>query len=278
MEGEEKSECKISEFDDHIDRLINAEYVKLIEGDIGLCTCQLFRHDTTNAIPFASGVFVHLGDNFYLLTASHVIEDWSDSNKLFVALGDGFVSIVGKGCGTEIDKNEKIDAAYVKLKPELVPYLSRYYRFLPYENILHQEKILHEPNYCAFGYPVINKRKDGESTFGSAYFMRGSYDKVYEHYSLNPLSHYSLEFLGKAVNIKTNKTEKIRTEHYGMSGGGLWYIDIGFDEDKEELVSHAKLIGIMTEFRRSKYDCLIANRIEIVLASIKSNEDEKFES
>jgi hypothetical protein len=34
------------------------------------------------------------------------------------------------------------------------------------------------------------------------------------------------------------------------------------------MVSDAALIGIMTEFKREKYDYLIANRIEIVLATI----------
>ena len=264
------------EIDDYIDQLINAEYVRLLEGDIGLCTCQLFRQDSASAVPFASGVFVFLGDNFYLLTASHVIEDWSDSNKLFVPIGDDYVSIAGKGCGSEMAKEDRIDAAYIKLKPELIPVLVKHYRFLPYHKMLHHEKIFHEPNYCAFGYPVINKRKETGKTFGSAYFMKASYDKVYTHYGLNPISHYVLEFLGKAINIRSNKLEKIKTQHYGLSGGGLWYIDIGFDEDNAKIISDAILIGIMTEFRRDKYDCLIANRIEIILALISNNEREKF--
>jgi len=269
------------ELDNYIDSLINAEYVKLIEGDIGLCTCQLFKHDLIKgAVPFASGVFVFLGDEFYLLTASHVIEDWSDSNHLFVSIKDDYVSIVGKGCGTEMEKVHKIDAAYIKLKPQLVSLLVQSYRFLPYHRFLFHEKIFHEPIYCAFGYPVINKRKEssGLTTFGSAYYMLPSQDKVFEHYSLNPLTHYVLEFQGKAVNIKTEKFEKIKTEHYGLSGGGLWYIIIDFDEEKNEIVSEAFLIGIMTEFRRNKYDCLIANRIEIILAMIQNNEGVNFNS
>ena len=269
-------EEEYDELDEHIDKLINEEYVKLTQGDMGLCSCQLFKHDGQNTMPFASGVFVFLGDSFYLLTASHVIEDWSDSNRLFVPIGETYISIAGKGCGSEINKEEKIDAAYIKLKPALIPYLVKYYRFLPYSKILHHEKIFHEPNYCAFGYPVINKRKETGKPFGSAYFMRASYDKVYEYYGLDPLAHYSMEFLGKAINIQTNKLEKIKTEHYGLSGGGLWYIDIEFDEEKGELISDATLIGIMTEFRRSKYDCLIANRIEIILALIQNNEGENF--
>jgi len=266
------------ELDDYIDKLINAELVKLLEGDIGLCSCQLFKHDSVKRItPFASGVLVFLGESFYLLTASHVIENWSDSNRLFVQIKDEYVSIAGKGCGTEIIEDEKLDAAYIKLKPELAVLLSQWYRFLPYHRFLHDAKVFDEANYCAFGYPVINKKKEGDKikTFASAYYMRPVEDKVYEYYNLDFLSHYALEFKGKAVNIKTGMVDKIKTEHYGLSGGGLWYTHIEFDEEKGEMVSQAFLIGIMTEFRRSKYDCLIANRIEIVLASIRNNEKEK---
>ena len=269
------------DLDDYVDELINAEYVKLIQGDIGQCTCQLFKKaldDTTT--PFASGVFTFLGESFYLLTASHVIEDWSDSNKLFVKVGESFVSVVGKGCGTEIENSEKIDTAYIKLKQEIVKILVQHYRFLPFQKILHQRKIFNEPNFCAFGYPVINKRKQENKTetFGSAYFLKAANDKVFDYYNLKPLYHYVLEYSGKAINIKTNTHEKIRTEHYGLSGGGLWYIDIGFDEERGVLISEVTLIGILTEFRRSKYSCLIANRMEIVLASIYKNEEAKFES
>ena len=267
------------ELDAYIDSLITAEYVKLIEDDIGLCTCQLFKNDLTKGVvPFASGVFVFLGDEFYLLTASHVIEDWSDSNHLFVKIKDDYVSIVGKGYGTEMEKDEKIDAAYIKLKPQLVSLLVQSYRFLPYHRFLFHEKIFHESSYCAFGYPVINKRKESSDikTFGSAYYMLPSQDKVFQYYSLNPFTHYVLEFLGKAINIKTEKLEKIKTEHYGLSGGGLWYIIIDFNKDKNEIVSESFLIGIMTEFRRGKYDCLIANRIEIILKMIQDNEGADF--
>lgn len=267
------------DLDEFIDHLINAELVKLIEGDIGLCTCQLFKHDSgKETVPSASGVFVSLQDSFYLLTASHVIEDWSDSNRLFVQIKNDYVAIVGKGCGTEVGKEEKIDSAYIKLKPELVLLLAQWYRFLPYSRFLCDMKVFDEANYCAFGYPVINKRKENDKvkTFGSAYFMRPLPDKVFEHYNLNPLSHYVLEFKGKAVNVKTGKVDKIKTEHYGLSGGGLWYIIMEFDEEKVEIVSESFLIGIMTEFRKAKYECLIANRIEIVLASLEHNEGLNF--
>ncbi|QLJ56550.1 hypothetical protein HPC70_03015 [Flavobacterium psychrophilum] len=55
------------ELDAYIDSLITTEYVKLIEGDIGLCTCQLFKNDLTKgkgAVPFASGFLFFLEMNF----------------------------------------------------------------------------------------------------------------------------------------------------------------------------------------------------------------------
>lgn len=261
------------ELDEYIDGLINEEYIKLILGDIGLSTCQFFKeNDKTKMSPFASGVLIEVSTSCYILTASHVIEDWSNNDKLFVPLKDDYISIAGHAYGTVIDSEDRLDVAYIKLAPELAILLRAWYRFLPLAKILHNDKSLLESNYCIFGYPVINKNLVGDKlkTFGSAYFSKPCQDKVFEHYDLNPLAHYVFEFQGKALNIHSNKTEKIKTEHYGLSGCGVWYIDVQYKRNKFK--SSANLIGIMIEFRKGKYECLIGNRIEIVLASIETNE------
>ncbi|MDP2338709.1 MAG: hypothetical protein Q8N05_20120, partial [Bacteroidota bacterium] len=103
-----------------------------------------------------------------------------------------------------------------------------------------------------------------------ASFLSPNQDKVFSYYGLDPLSHYALEFKGKAVNLHTGKPEKIKAEHYGLSGGGLWYTDIKAYNGKFR--SEARLIGIMIEFRKGKHECLIANRIELLLASLHKNE------
>lgn len=54
---------------------------------------------------------------------------------------------------------------------------------------------------------------------------------------------------------------------------GLWYITIELDEENEKLTSQAFLISIMSEFRRGKFNCLIANRIELLLSMIQKNEN-----
>lgn len=206
------------------------------------------------------------------MTASHVIEDWSNSSKLFVEIEEGHVSIVGKGCGSGLDST-KIDIAYIRLKEEIVPLLMRWYKFLTIDELLHNNKILTEANYCVYGYPVQNRKAENGviKSYASAYWVKPAQDKVFEFYGFDFLAHYVLEFNGKACNIATGATEKIKTQHYGLSGGGLWYTEIGFDGT--QLISEAKLIGIMTEFKRSKYDCLIANRLEPLLALIEQNEN-----
>jgi hypothetical protein len=261
------------ELDLHIDILINEELSKLITHKIGPFTCQFLKYDTEKGLmPFASGIMVELNGSHFILTASHVIEDWSDANKLFIEIENGHISVVGKASGTETETGERIDVAYIKLKDELIPILRKWYKFLTAEQLLHHNKIFDEGNYCAYGFPVINFKIKSEiaKSVGSAYFMRPTTDKVFEFYKLSPLSHYILEFHGKPINIKTNQVEKIKTEHYGLSGGGLWYTKMNFVHNR--IISKAQLIGIMIEFRKGKYECLIANRVEIILALIEQNE------
>ncbi len=260
------------ELDNHIDTLINAELTKLVAEKIARYTCHFLKQDASKRlVPFASGVLAELGGNYYILTASHVIEDWSDSNKLFVEIHGGHVSVVGKAYGTE-ETEDKLDITYIKLKPAIVPLLKAWYQFLTLDKFLEHNKSLLEANYCAYGYPVAyQKRKDDQlKPLGVAHWGKPSQDKVFFHYGFNPMAHYVIDIQGKATNTKTGVHEKIHLEHYGLSGGGLWYTKVDYKRDK--FISDARLIGIMIEFRKGKYNSLIANRIEVILAAIQLHE------
>lgn len=265
------------ELDEFIDKVIHAEMCELIIHKIAPYTCQFLKRDQFNElVPFASGVMAKLGGYYYILTASHVIEDWSDANPLFLQIKDGYMSVAGKGCGTHIEKEKRLDTAYIKLKPTAVPLLKQWYKFLTISKFLYHYKLLLDADYCVFGFPVaIQKKENGRpKEKGVAYFVRPHPDKVFINYDLDFLAHYVLEFKGKAVNIMTHRSEKVKIEHYGLSGGGLWYTTMKLKGSK--IISQAYLIGIMTEFRKGKYECLIANRIEIALASLHRNESLEF--
>ena len=263
------------ELDKYIDTLINAELNKLVAERIAPYTCQFLKMDTGKGlIPFASGVLAELSSNYYILTASHVIEDWSDTNKLFVEIRGGHVSVVGKAYGTE-ETEDKLDITYIKLKPAIVPYLKDWYKFLTLDKFFEHNKSLLEPDYCAYGYPVAYQRRENDQLkpLGVAHWGKPSQDKVFFHYRFNPLAHYLIDIQGKGMNTKTGIYEKINLEHYGLSGGGLWYTRV--DYKREKFISDARLIGIMIEFRKGKYNCLIANRIEVILAAIQLHESVK---
>jgi len=155
-----------------------------------------------------------------------------------------------------MDKQHRFDIAYVKLTAQLATVLRHFYRFIPVHQMLHHNKSLLEANYCLFGYPVINKKQvDGKTkTFGSAYFLGPSQDKVFSCHGLDPLRHYAFEFQRKARNIKTDRPRRSKQNNMGRAGG-VWYTDIEFKGNKFRSSVH--LIGIMMEFRKGKYECLI---------------------
>ena len=153
---------ELDDLDRFIDHQINLELHRVTKEEIAPYTCQFLKHDPIKGVtPFASGVLAFLGGSHYILTASHVIEDWNDSNRLFIEFKKGeYVSVAGKGCGTEIEKKEKLDVAYIKLKEDLVTLLEPWYKFLPLKGFLKHAKLLDEANYCVFGYPVANHRSE----------------------------------------------------------------------------------------------------------------------
>lgn len=91
-------------------------------------------------LPYASGVLADLGGDLYILTASHVIDEWSEEQRLFIEFENGYISVVGKGCGTIFEKEKRLDVAYIKLKGELAFVLKKWYKFLPRKMFLSYRK------------------------------------------------------------------------------------------------------------------------------------------
>lgn len=147
----------LEELDDEIDKIIDAEYIHLFKSQIGLSTCQFLKADSNNILsPHSSGVFITKGGVHYVLTASHVISDWSDSSKLFVEIEHGHISIVGKGCGTDLNET-KLDVAYIRLSTSIVPLLERWYKFFPVDRLKNKKELITDEVYCVYGFPTKNR-------------------------------------------------------------------------------------------------------------------------
>jgi hypothetical protein len=255
---------------------IDAELRRLTSEVIGPCTSQIFENKDNEMQPYASGVLAQLGGNYYILTASHVTEDWSDDHPLYLKIHGGYISIVGIVRETDIEKSDNIDLAYIKLEDAVVEELKKGNKFITIDKFTLHLKFLDTMQYCIFGYPVVNqKREEGVlKTSGMAYYVQGSKPIVLDYYKLNPKTHFALDFKGKGVDIKSGEKIKFKGVHYGLSGCGLWLIKM----NKVDAVykGDVRLIGIMTEFKRDKYDCLIGNHIDIILEAQKKFEGLKY--
>ncbi len=61
---------------------------------------------------------------------------------------------------------------------------------------------------------------------------------------------------------------RINTDVYGISGCGVWLCLLY--QDGDSIRTDFRLIGIMTEFRKGKYHCLIGDRIELILNQLQT--------
>ena len=87
---------------------------------------------------------------------------------------------------------------------------------------------------------------------------------------------FILDMKGKGTDISTGKPSKIDDQFYGISGCGLWFLIFNNNPTTGELSLDYRLIGIMTEFRKGKYYCLIGNKIRLILNAMTAIDGLKF--
>lgn len=241
-----------------------------ISNEILHHTCQLFKKTKEGMRPHGSGVLVEIKDEVVLLTASHVTDGVSDNDQLYFRIHGGYVSCVGGLQETDISIDETIDLAYVILDREVAENLRKGYRILPVSKIRRHNELLDAGQYCVIGFPEKNQKVESGvlRTGASIFILEPSSDKVYRYYGFEKRACYILDLKGKGKDFKTGEISKIDTNVYGMSGCGLWLMLV--EQVGEEYNVDYRLIGVMTEFRKGKYHCLIGNRIELIMSQLKS--------
>lgn len=253
------------------DRKIDEALSRLISEEFTPHSCQIFEQSSEGKMrPYGSGVFAEIGDRVILLTASHVTEQMSDEKQLYFRIHGGYVSIVGDLQETGLDADNTIDLAYIILDEKIVQDLRKGYKFLPLSKFRAHKNLLDAAQYCVIGFPEKNQKiEEGKLRTGaSAYFVQPSKDKVYEHYKFSKEACFILDFKGKGTDIKTGKINKINTDVHGISGCGLWLVIL--EQEGDSYKTDFRLIGIMTEFRKGKFHCLIGNRIELILNQLQA--------
>ena len=261
-----------NEIDKITDELIRR---KLVRHSI-----QFFSNKEGKMKPFGSGVCVKSENDYFIFTASHVTQNMSDDNQLFIRLGKNrFVSVIGCLRETDLAKSNNIDLSYIKIDERIINDLDGPYKFLPFSKIISHEKLLDSYQYCILGYPEKNIKydKDGALRTGaSSWYTKPLSIKAYKHYNCDPNLFYVLEMKGKGFDIQTGEIKKVNSHFYGTSGCGLWLLN--YSQNENEISVDYKLIGIMTEFRKGKYYCLIGNKIKIIMEAISRFETIKIKN
>lgn len=244
-------------------------------------TVQFFKKGKKRLEPFGSGVFARIHNDYFIFTASHVADffEKNPSDELRIRVEKkGFINVLGDIKYTDIDKSKGIDLAYIKVDKQMIEPLCKPYIPLEIDKIRSHHNLFYAMNYCVLGFPEKNITKENKpfDTGASFFLTSASKDNRYKGYGYSKKDYIIVDMEGKGTDIKTNKKTKIDTHFYGISGCGLWLLL--FDKNpvtgKDEI--DYRLVGIMTEFKKSKYFCQVANKIQLLIEALKVIENHKF--
>jgi hypothetical protein len=254
-------------------------YNKIITERLLDHTCQFFIQTPDGYKPFGSGVFVALHDAYFIFTASHVADKLIENdNDLYIRIeSDAFINVIGKVKYTNTESARGIDLAYIKLDEQIVSPLINKYKFLTIDKIRkHDNLLVGAANYCVMGFPENNiDYETGELiTTAQAYFTFPTNDNPYEYYRLSKNDWIILQMSGKAEDVTTKERLPMNTHLYGISGCGLWLMLPNTHDNSCDY----RLVGIMTDYKKDKYYCLIGNKIHLLLAAISFFENMKFKA
>lgn len=244
-------------------------------NDILKSTCQFLTAKDGATVPFASGVFIRVGDNYFLISAAHVMEDNHDElyvpaeNNDSIRLG-GELNINSIPSTLSRD-DDQIDIAILKLDEISIEFVSNYYSFIDLDEVEISHSTRQVPQYISLGYPCTQtKMKYGTNNLISKpfkYITMPATNEIYVQLECNPYRNIVVHYDKKRVlNYSTGKF-KTGPDAYGISGSGLWYIPLQIVKKGQKV--EKKLVGIMIEWPKKNRKFWIATRIDIITEIIR---------
>jgi hypothetical protein len=255
------------------------EQVNLAAKEAQKYTCQLF-YDLKK---IGSGFFIEIDNNFFLISAAHVLEqsyisgmNFPNGNELVSINGILLITVPDKG---DSRSSDKIDFSVIKLDDSTIHEVKKKFKFLP-SNLLdidHQPQM--NPQYMLFGYPVewtkvIASKKQ---LIPKPLIVRTKTIDVTSRKMLqyNHASKILVEYNSQSF-INGNEGEKL-PDCKGMSGSALWYIPLQNFIERGELI--LKLVGLITDYHGDwkDGDVIAATKLSVITESIRQKMDVKIE-
>ena len=239
-------------------------------------TCHFLKIDERdNPKPHASGIFVKIENNFFLLTAGHVIDNCEE--KLYIGINQGkLLHKLGgewiKNIPETTRKEDKIDVAILKLDNETIEKIGDTYQFVDLNSIEINHSARKLPVYLSLGFPAtmskFNTYKNELVSKPFLYITMSGDDNAFKKLGCNPNINFIVNYDKKNVIDYTSGIKKNGPDPYGISGSGLWYIP------ETEVLKNSnvnkKLVAIMTEWPINNRKYWIGTRIDVFTEMIRN--------
>lgn len=196
------------------------------------CVTPVFRYDESGRPDLeGSGVLGHIDDQFYLVTAAHVLRVCEyglglpmASNEVKPLEYDGMMVGHRAKPGTRTDR---VDVGFVRLNPQEVSDLGPH-RFVDLTNN-HAPPMKYETTlFICIGYPARDFRDDPatNSCTGEVmvFYTGGAEWRGYELARVDYDTHFLIRY--RRQDIATHDSIGAPPDFRGMSGGGVWPFDI----------------------------------------------------
>ena len=238
------------------------------------CTCHFLRVGDEFPIPHGSGVFVKIKNVHFLFTAAHVVENLQ--SDIFIGTEKDIVVRMG-GTWTmntletgQKREDDKLDIAILRLDDESILYANQFYGFIDDSEIGYNHVTKPLPFYTGVGFPStkskLNKYKRSIVSRPLIFNTKPCEEELYAKLDcdkgINLLVGYDKQNL---IDTTTNN-KIVGPDPFGMSGGGLWFVDAQLTGSTQKVAK--KLVGILTEWPSKNRKVWISSKIDVFMITL----------
>ncbi|MBV2196053.1 MAG: hypothetical protein KUL78_06080 [Flavobacterium sp.] len=247
------------QFNNQLAENIFSPYIK----EINNATVCFFYDEDNKQIQGGCGVFVKSEDNYYILSAAHVLAEHV-KNK-YIILKDKELILGGKIFSskmppTNIREDDSIDVSIIQLDIESAQYLLTRFNPISKDKLGFKHDIKNSTTYLISGYPKTKSKSNAKSKIIQSkifsYRTKPNFDFDFTKSGFDYQKTIAVSFDGH-ITSKSNPHKHKAPDVDGISGSGLWYIDIEMNQ--------MFLVGIVIQYIKERPNkAILATRIDYV--------------
>jgi hypothetical protein len=214
-----------------------------------------------------SAVLLNLGDEPFVLSAAHVLDDATTVTPLYVGTHDSVRRLEGRWFRTRLPKSglrqdDPVDVGVVRFPRGAFSDFDRD-SFLSVSELAPFQR-LHQGSYAVVtGYPCKKQRCIGHLE-ANLYTITAACSGVEDYRTLGVDRSHAVVLGFDQRRSWTREGQRTAPKLKGVSGGGLWVL--GRPNTDQEPV--ARLAGIFIEWQAGNVKRIVATRIEVLLSGI----------